>query len=365
MFDQLSNIKTPKEIRKEATLKMEILQNKNKENLLSQKLLFTIKSKTLANLENTQSTVEYKINEENDQTIKGIASFNVLYLYSDETNGFAIYKYDFILTKNTDKIEINLIPEFLNYDYSTGLESEITEQEKKDVEIKKQNYSITNNYKIKTIDSIKKESNMSAKENFRKIRENLQLKYNCQSIKVNANNNPDYQGINARDYARQYAVNYNSNYFDYNDYGGDCTNFTSQAVYAGGLIKDYGSNSSSDRDWYFHWDYPWYGGRSPVSSTTWIRVTDQMNHMYYRENTSTWLDFSVSGYDIFNPMQIGDLLYADWDGNGLWDHSMVITGWNIINGHFEPKLTYHTTDRDNITFAELRQGNPNAKFKGF
>ena len=54
-------------------------------------------------------------------------------------------------------------------------------------------------------------------------------------------------------YARQYALNYNSQYDDYASGGGDCMNFVSQCLYAGGIpMKDYGhlwycnSNESSD-----------------------------------------------------------------------------------------------------------------------
>lgn len=40
-------------------------------------------------------------------------------------------------------------------------------------------------------------------------------------------------------YAQKYALNYNSEYKDFTDSGGDCTNFVSQCLAAGGLRKTY------------------------------------------------------------------------------------------------------------------------------
>ena len=56
------------------------------------------------------------------------------------------------------------------------------------------------------------------------------------------------------------------------------------------------------------------------------------------------------------------LLFADWNRDGTWDHAMIITGWDNINRHWEPRLSYHSEDRNNIPFAQIRSGNP--MFKG-
>lgn len=56
-------------------------------------------------------------------------------------------------------------------------------------------------------------------------------------------------------YAQQYALNYNPQYPDYSSGGGDCMNFVSQCLLAGGLpMKDYGhqwyyNTSSSSASW--------------------------------------------------------------------------------------------------------------------
>ncbi len=85
--------------------------------------------------------------------------------------------------------------------------------------------------------------------------------------------------------------------------------------------------------------------------------------MYWYENTGTYLEFDSMGYSIFDPLQIGDLLFADWEIDGTWDHSMIITGWDNINGHWEPRLSYHSDNKDNIPFSQVKSAY-NYKFKG-
>ena len=84
------------------------------------------------------------------------------------------------------------------------------------------------------------------------------------------NNNIDQLGIqnnksfrrfnsnNAIAYARKYALEYNSNYIDFNDMGGDCTNFISQCLYAGGI--------------------PLSSTWTPYSNT-WLRVNELRNYL--------------------------------------------------------------------------------------
>lgn len=49
--------------------------------------------------------------------------------------------------------------------------------------------------------------------------------------RLQAKYNPD----NAIQYARKYALNYNTEFINFNDMGGDCTNFVSQCLFYGGL----------------------------------------------------------------------------------------------------------------------------------
>ena len=62
-----------------------------------------------------------------------------------------------------------------------------------------------------------------------------------------------YSGYNpdaAANYADRYALNYNPDYGNYSSVGGDCSNYCSQCLFAGGLPMVYGS-SGSRNSWYY------------------------------------------------------------------------------------------------------------------
>lgn len=48
-------------------------------------------------------------------------------------------------------------------------------------------------------------------------------------------------------YARKWAYNRNPAFYDFDSLGGDCTNFISQCVYAGGAVMNY----TPDTGWYY------------------------------------------------------------------------------------------------------------------
>ena len=48
-----------------------------------------------------------------------------------------------------------------------------------------------------------------------------------------------YNPLLAVQYAKQWAFTYNPNYYNFSSLGGDCTNFVSQCLYAGGIQMSY------------------------------------------------------------------------------------------------------------------------------
>ncbi|MBQ8635190.1 amidase domain-containing protein [bacterium] len=64
-----------------------------------------------------------------------------------------------------------------------------------------------------------------------------------------------YNREKAVEYARKYALEYNPKYFHFNGIGGDCTNFISQCLLAGGGKMNY--------DKYYGWFYINQNHRSP------------------------------------------------------------------------------------------------------
>ncbi|MCB5166974.1 amidase domain-containing protein [Streptomyces bambusae] len=124
-------------------------------------------------------------------------------------------------------------------------------------------------------------------------------------------------------YADRYVFNYNSYYRTFSDRGGDCTNFVSQALRAGGW---------KDAGWpYAHTGTWWYvqSGQTP----SWI-------------NVNRWADFATySGrvYGLSNVWYqgVGDVMQMDFEGGTDKDHTMMVT-YKDSGG--QPYFTYHTRD---------------------
>jgi len=117
-------------------------------------------------------------------------------------------------------------------------------------------------------------------------------------------------------YADKYCINYNSSYNSYKGRGGDCANFVSQCLYAGGFKQD--------SVWYKH-------------SVAWINVMKQIAHF---KPYGKFLTANNSNLIKGNP------IYFDWNGDGVYDHATICAGRNssgvaILDSH--TKDLYHAT----------------------
>ena len=70
-----------------------------------------------------------------------------------------------------------------------------------------------------------------------------------------------YNRTKAIEYAKKYAFEYNKNFYDFSLIGGDCTNFVSQCLNAGGILMDFSFDG---------WFYTDAQNRSPA----WTSVED-------------------------------------------------------------------------------------------
>lgn len=125
-----------------------------------------------------------------------------------------------------------------------------------------------------------------------------------------------YNVSNAIAYADKYCINYNSAYNSYKGRGGDCANFVSQCLYAGGFKQD--------SEWYKH-------------SVAWINVMKQIAHF---KAYGTFLNATNSNLIKGNP------IYFDWNGDSTYDHATICVGRNnsgiaILDSH--TKDLYHAT----------------------
>lgn len=145
-------------------------------------------------------------------------------------------------------------------------------------------------------------------------------------------------------YAEKYWKNYNTAYRRFNSAGGDCTNYISQSLYAGGWKNDTTSTEDYDTWWY----------NTSSQSDTWIGV----NEWSWFTQTAKRTTALANAYQ----MDIGDVLQVDFDKDGAKDHTM-ITSYRSTSG--VPYLTYHDTDTYRRSLSSLLSSYPNSAYYAY
>ncbi|MGW1559220.1 amidase domain-containing protein [Streptomyces sp. NPDC002144] len=145
-------------------------------------------------------------------------------------------------------------------------------------------------------------------------------------------------------YAEKYWKNYNTAYRKYNGMGGDCTNFISQALFAGGWKKVTGSTE----------DYGTWNSGTSSDTDTWIGV----NEWSWFTQTAKRTTALANAYQ----MDLGDVLQMDFDKDGSKDHTMMTT-YRSSSG--VPYLTYHDTDTYRRSLSSLIASYPNSAYYAY
>ena len=146
-------------------------------------------------------------------------------------------------------------------------------------------------------------------------------------------------------YAEKYWQNYNTAYRHYNSDGGDCTNFLSQSLYAGGWKQV--TNSAADYG-------TWYSKKKTADSDTWVGV----NEWSWFTQTTRRTTALANAYQ----MDVGDVLQIDFDKDGSKDHSMLTT-YRSASG--VPYMTYHSNDTYRRSLSSVIAANPNAAYYAY
>lgn len=115
-----------------------------------------------------------------------------------------------------------------------------------------------------------------------------------------------YNRAAAVEYARKWAFSRNPAYYDFENLGGDCTNFASQCIYAGSGVM----NFTPTFGWYYRSSY----NRSP----SWTGVPYLYN--FLTSNTGVGPFASVATQ---NEMQPGDIIQLG-DETGRFYHSPIV-----------------------------------------
>lgn len=155
----------------------------------------------------------------------------------------------------------------------------------------------------------------------------------------------EYDRIGAVSYARQWALSHNPKYANYENYGGDCTNYISQCVKAGGIPFDnLGENIMKKWYWYSD-DY-----RTP----TWTASESFYKYIIYNNREDTY-NFGVYARSAnYNELELGDIVQLVFEGKAY--HSMIVTDI-LLEGEYliDYYICQHTYDLMDYPLS-LKQG---------
>lgn len=147
----------------------------------------------------------------------------------------------------------------------------------------------------------------------------------------------EYDREKAVAYARQWALSHNPAFANYENYGGDCTNFISQCIHAGNIPFDHDGKNVLEK-WYWYSEY----SRTP----TWTAAEPFYKYITGNNSEKTQ-NFGIYARDAeYNELEIGDIAQLVFDSNAY--HTMIITQV-ILDGDYlvdylESQHTYDLLD---------------------
>jgi Putative amidase domain len=174
-----------------------------------------------------------------------------------------------------------------------------------------------------------------------------------------------YNGTAAAAYADTYWQNYNPAWPSFANRGGDCTNFVSQALYAGGIAMRTSPPYSGDAAWYMlrkknqRWSY----------ALSWINAQDQsifaLQYLPGVTEVASCYGLAPGTIAADNAGQ-GDIVLYDWNNDGVDDHEAIITAsdganpdgtpnWDLVDAHTNDRYhAYWTLAQYNASWATTR-----------
>ncbi len=167
----------------------------------------------------------------------------------------------------------------------------------------------------------------------------------------NGPTNTGYDRYSARNYLNTYTYLPNPNYYDYTYSGGDCTNFISQMLYAGGMSMTARSTSPTTAHWYY------YGPSIPDRTPTWTGahffrqywgvvngIGQRKANAMYKYSQNELANTSGNSYaNLVSRCELGDVLQFV-RSNGTTSHSMAVQRVYIENGVRKVTVSQHTAN---------------------
>ena len=126
------------------------------------------------------------------------------------------------------------------------------------------------------------------------------------------------------EYAKKWAYSRNPKYYDYDNIGGDCTNFVSQCIYAGCNQMNYSKTNG------------WYYINANEKSPSWTGVTFLYDFLISNK------EFGPSGITSkIDQLEIGDIIQLSFDGT-KYSHCLIVVQNGI--GTYNTFVAAHTFD---------------------
>lgn len=161
-----------------------------------------------------------------------------------------------------------------------------------------------------------------------------------------------YDRERVRQYAERWWDSYNPNYRKFEV---DCTNFVSQCLHIGGFPM-HGAFQREQGWWY-------QGNGSPGDRWSLSWAVAHSLHWYLAGDRTS---IPVKQVARANELAVGDVICYDWDGNGRWDHTVIVTGYRrdgqpLVNSHtvnsrarpWEYRDSHAWTDRTQYKFFHI------------
>ncbi len=162
-----------------------------------------------------------------------------------------------------------------------------------------------------------------------------------------------WEPAKAVQYARKWVNSFNPVYPNYSasgdDWGGDCTNFVSQCLAAGGM--------GGDHDGTWTWWCP-KKGTGTKNTVSWSVA--QGLYLYLTKGkgfsvkkfTPTTADSAATPPDYSDGLRLGDVICYDFAGDGRVDHSAIVTSANSdsTDGYRGGTVAYHSKPRLDVVW---------------
>lgn len=154
-----------------------------------------------------------------------------------------------------------------------------------------------------------------------------------------------YNVSDAVDYSDDWALDRNPNWPNFWLHG-DCANFVSQCLYAGGIPFDTLGSISDKECWWCEED-PYSSGGWDYTST-WSVAPDLWDWLIHDNHGSYIGSWGPSEQSNSNAsIEPGDVILYDWDSDASKDHTSFVAAWGTDpdSGYVGDLINQHTSDR--------------------